>query len=168
MKFVLFIFILFSRAALATEWVEKDCGQYNAYNGEVFFLKISTAFHGEVSFKLCKSKVQNVLNVRVINHGASKEIATELNYTFPLFEQEYIQIIGFYQKAMSYNALDRISGTDGSSWCLEGMQGINYRKACFWSPGLGSEERGIGGLYKLGAYLWEFSGLDKNAALRLY
>lgn len=112
--------------------------------------------------------MQNVLNVSVISHSGSKNNAAKLNYTIPLFEQEYIQIIGFYQKAMSYNTLDSLAGTDGSSWCLEGMQGMNYRKACFWSPGLGSKERGIEGLYKLGEYLWEFSGLNKNAALSLY
>jgi hypothetical protein len=165
-------FILFSQSVSAVEWLDEDCGRYGAYSGKLFSLHIATSFHGEAEFKLCKSESQNYLTIattELAKVGSDKPPARlKTRNKIILFEQEYVQIVTLYEKALSYNTLDDVMGMDGSTWCLESQRGINYTEACFWMPSFDSEERGLSDLYNLADYLWEFTGLSKNEAFRLY
>ena len=172
MRYLFTVFILVSQSVFAVEWLDEDCGRYSAYSGKLFSLYIGTSFHGEAEFKLCKSESQNYLTIATtelakVDREQPPARLTTRNKII-LFEQEYVQIVSLYEKALSYNALDDVMGTDGSTWCLESQRGINYTKACFWMPSSDSEERGLADLYNLAEYLWEFTGLSENEAMRLY
>lgn len=171
-KYFFVVLSLLSQSAFAIDWLDEDCGRYGAYAGKLFSLSIATSFHGTSEFKLCKSESQKYLVVSTIDFvkvDESQPLASRASrYRIQLFEQEYAQVTSLYKKALSYNTLDDVMGVDGSTWCLESQRGINYTKACFWTPSVNYEERGLVGLYNLANYLWEFTGLNKNEKLQLY
>ena len=98
------------------------------------------------TFLLVKAKVGKNLKVRTI----------DLNV------EQRAKLNGLYEKALGSNFKDDAFGTDGSSWCLEANR-MNYLRACFWSPKVETERRGIVDFVALGTELWElaqFHGSD--------
>jgi hypothetical protein len=53
----------------------------------------------------------------------------------------------------------RLIGSDGSTCRLETKPGLNYSKACFYSPGEETNKRGLAELDQLGAELWKIGNL---------
>lgn len=172
MKYLSIFILLWSISAFAIEWEDEDCGPWNAYEGKVFSLEVGTSFHGQVTFKLCKSKEQNTLSVTKsrMQYDEKSEKSTEIivREHIKVSKKEYDEIYSRYEQALKYNALDEVSGLDGSSWCLESQRGFTYTKGCFWTPSHEPKERGLEGLYNLGVYLWSASGLKKDKTLELY
>lgn len=172
MKYLLIFFLLWPFCTHAIEWEDEDCGTWNAYEGKVFSLDVGTSFHGQVTFKLCKSEEQSTLAVAVhrmqFDEKSEKSTETIVREHIKLSKQKYDEIYIRYEQALKYNALDEISGLDGSSWCLESQRGFTYTKGCFWTPSHKPKERGLEGLYNLGVYLWSASGLEKDKTLKLY
>lgn len=172
MKYLSVFVFLWSFPAFAIEWDDEDCGPWNAYEGKVFSLVVDTSFHGKVTFKLCKSKEKNTLSITrsdfQFDAKLEKSTETTVREHIQLSKQEYDEIYSLYEKALRYNTLDKISGLDGSRWCLETQRGFTYTKGCFWTPGHRPKERGLDGLYNLGVHLWEISGLQKDKKLQLY
>ncbi|MGI5310810.1 hypothetical protein [Rheinheimera sp. WS51] len=172
MKYLLLFLLLWPFCTHAIEWEDEDCGSWNAYQGKVFSLEVGTSFHGQVTFKLCKSKEQSTLAVKVhriqFDEKSEKSTETIVREHIKLSNQKYDEIYSRYEQALKYNALDEISGLDGSNWCLESQRGFTYTKGCFWTPSHEPKERGLEDLYNLGVYLWSVSGLEKDKTLKLY
>lgn len=172
MKYISLIILLWPGWVLAIEWGDEDCGPWNAYEGKVFSLDINTSFHGDVTFKLCKSKEQNMLSVtktkKKFEGETDNSTETIVREYIKLSKKEYQSIYRGYEKALHYNTLDEVSGLDGSSWCIESQRNFTYTKACFWTPSHEPKSRGLDGLYQLGSQLWKFAGLEKNNEFKLY
>jgi len=172
MKYIFMILVVWSGSSLAIELEDEDCGPWNRYEGKVFSLEVGTSFHGSVTFKLCKSEEQNFLSVKTRhivleneNRGGTETIVRQY---INISKDEYQKIFKHYEKALAYNTLDNVSGLDGSTWCIETQRSFTYSKACFWTPSHNPDARGLEGLYSLGNYLWQFSGLDKDNRFKLY
>lgn len=163
MRYLFFILLLRFNSVFAVESQDADCGRFNAYEGKVFSFEIASNF--DVTFKLCKSKKQDTLFVSATNlRFFDKDVKTPatIRKHIKLSKEDYQTIFQLYEIALKYNTLDAGMGNDGSSWCLESQRAFTYTKACFWSADYRTEERGLEGLYNLGIYLLNFSGLEKG------
>ena len=161
-----FLLLIFPLLANAIEWNDPDCGKLNKYHGKVFEFNASMSFHGDIDIKLCKDNDTHFLTVSTKIPSGNNDLTEEWK-RIDLKKEIVPKIMESYENAMRYNTLDKVMGPDGSSWCIESQHGFTYTKACFWSPGYKSEERGLSGLRDLGIYLWEISGLEK-ANIKLY
>ena len=175
MRLLLVFFILFSPVGFSIEWNDVHCGNWNAYQGKVFSLSISTSFHGNSTFKLCKQEDEDKSNYLVTitetferKQNSIETVKTEIVSITPLDKSQYIKINELFDLALESNLKDTETGTDGSSWCLESQRGFTYTKFCFFTPSSGHEHRGLSGLYKLGGYLWGISNLEERDGFKLY
>jgi hypothetical protein len=172
MKYIFLILSFLSTSAFSIEWADKDCGQWNAYEGKVFSLDIETSFDGSVSLKLCKSETISFISVITTQRDHQdfpKDITETTTRKYILISKvEYDKIFKLYENALLYNTLDNASGKDGSTWCIESQRSLTYTKACFWTPSYNSDQRGLKGLHELGKFLRDFTELNKNKSMRLY
>jgi hypothetical protein len=104
-------------------------------------------------FRLCESPKKVFLLVEAKMSGQLKVRAINLDV------EQLTKLKVLYEGAFGVNFKDDAMGADGSSWCLEANR-INYLKACFWSPELNTQARGIEGFRALGAALWDLAQFD--------
>jgi hypothetical protein len=130
--------------------------------GEAFSLSIRTSFQGQFEFKLIGTSDGFTVTVEgtKISYGKDDaEISKKVSETIHLDSDETKKILSLFKAALLYNSLDDMGGLDGSTWCLKSERVYSRTSACFWSPDVEPEERGLDGLYRLGVHL---ASLSKN------
>ena len=165
-KYLILLSFIITNSAQAFQWDDSDCGRKNAKEGKVFELNIGMSRTSSFSFKLCKKPDKDFL-ILASNNKPTKSNKKTTKKTIKLTKEQTEKLVEKYINALKYNTLDDATGLDGSSWCIESQRGFTYTKACFWTPGYNSEERGIAGLNELGIYLWKISELKKQG-FKLY
>ena len=161
LKLFTILSLIFTFQVLAAE-EDFECGARILSEVQVFELSVELSFDGTLVFKLCE--MDNSHSLLTTLYAPNSEPTNE---RIDLSNSEAQAIIEEYEEALRFNALDDASGLDGSYWCIETQRGLTTIEACFFSPGYNSEERGLSGLYNLGDYLWQFTGLQQMG-LRLY
>ena len=153
---ILIALFLFCSSGAAAE-IFGICGPRH---GTVFALQIWRAFHGEIDFKLC-AQAEPELNFLLVTRDPDESNKGDDQTRVPLTYATYQKLLTLYENALHYNVKDEAGGLDGSTWCLETLNGP-YSKACFWSPGFNSEDRGLKGLDKLGRELWSIAATEQR------
>ncbi len=168
-KIFFLLILIFPLTSIASEVQAIDCGEKYLNEGEVFELTMSRSRSlSSYKIKLCQKPDRHYIIISKIPRNRTQDSDVESKVTI-LNKNQIIKIRTMYEEALKYNTLDTIYGKDGSRWCLVSALGSNYTKGCFWSPGYKSiaGERGLLGLYNLGVYIWEITGL-KESNVKLY
>lgn len=155
--------LLFSFPCMAMsvdEKISSDCGQRSISSGTIFSFTIDRSFRPSLTFVLCQKTEPNqsflLIRSELENDSANKKIT--------LNDGQFMELMGLYENALTYNAKDmQTIGIDGSTWCLETKRGLNYSKACFYTPSYNTNERGLSGMNRLGVELWRIGNLDAVA-----
>lgn len=135
------------------------CGDQPFYDRAVFELDIQRSFTQPVTFTLCERKDprQNFLLVTSETNGRP---VRKTDRRITLDEHTYSKMVALYEDALNFNVKDDVGGTDGSTWCLETKRHFSYLKACFYTPGEDTKDRGLSGLSALGTELWHLAGME--------
>ena len=160
---LLMFFALPCMAKTASQEPNDNCGARTLSGGTVFTLTVERSFQPGLAFLLCQRKAPNQSFLLI----QSELKSASTNKKIMLNDKDFVELMGLYENALTYNARDHIIGLDGSIWCLETKRGLNYSKACFYTPGYDTGARGLTGLNLLGVALWKIGSMS-TAAGKLY
>lgn len=110
-------------------------------------------FDKNTAFRLCEKPGKAFVLIKA-KSGASVKVRS-----INIDAQQLANFKELYEDALGANFKDDTVGLDGSSWCLE-FNRQNYLKACFWSPGIDTQARGVGSFVALGTALWNLAGFN--------
>ncbi len=167
MRSAVFIFFLLFAFPFVAESANQEtsisCHSRTISEGTIFTFTIERSFQPALTFILCQKKETNQSYLQI-----SSELKRDsANKIVTLTDNEFMELMKFYENALTYNAKDSEFGLDGSTWCLETKRGLNYSKACFYTPSYNANDRGLSGLHQLGVELWRVGNLDAHAG-KLY
>jgi len=155
----LLLLTLLSFQSYAGELTNDDCGRKTLHYGELFELTVkhSHPTNDVFTFKYCKSGGKEN-NFFVVKQFSSETEPKKI--IFKLTPDQSETVIGKYEKALESNLKDNTDGSDGSHWCLDSVNVHTEISICFWDPSSDYEERGLTGMYDLGDYLWDLTGIQ--------
>lgn len=141
-----------------------DCSVDKLYLGELFSLSIRTSFRGTYHFKFCVGDKVSYLISEYDDPGYNNRFEPRIRPAMihkskvKLTQELTSELKDKYVIALNFNPKDNSHGQDGETWCFMPKNGLSQSKHCFWSPDA-SEKRGLKGIYELGNFVYELSGL---------